>query len=157
MRRPTRTHVELQIRRVPGGAGTGYVHEQLKLGDTLSFNGPNGRFLVRKSRGGPLLFLAGGTGVSSPRSMILDLLEEGYAEPITLVHGVRAQADLYGREEFEALARSPSRISVMSRRSRRSRRRAIGRASAASSMTSPSASMAACSPATPPICAGRRR
>ena len=61
---------------------------------------------MRKSRGGPLLFLAGGTGVSSPRSMILDLLEEGYGDPITLVHGVRAQADLYGREEFEALAQT---------------------------------------------------
>ena len=72
----------------------------------LRFSGPYGRFLVRKSRGGPLLFLAGGTGVSSPRSMILDLLEEGYAEPITLVHGVRAQADLYGREEFDALAQA---------------------------------------------------
>ena len=100
------THVELQIRRVPGGAGTGYIHEQLKLGERLTLSGPYGRFLVRKSRGGPLLFLAGGTGVSSPRSMILDLLEEGYAEPITLVHGVRAQADLYGREEFEALAQA---------------------------------------------------
>ncbi len=75
-----------------------------KVGDKLTFNGPSGRFIVRKSRGGPKLFLAGGTGVSSPRSMILDLLEEGYAEPITLVHGVRTQADLYGREDFEALA-----------------------------------------------------
>ncbi len=96
--------VELQVRRVPGGAGTGYVHERLKLGDRVSFSGPYGRFVVRKSRGGPLLFLAGGTGVSSPRSMILDLLAEGYAEPITLVHGVRTEADLYGRDDFEALA-----------------------------------------------------
>lgn len=97
-------HVELQIRRVPGGAGTGYIHDALKIGDKLSFAGPQGRFLVRKSRGGPLLFLAGGTGVSSPRSMVLDLLAEGYGEVITLVHGVRTQVDLYGHEEFEALA-----------------------------------------------------
>lgn len=98
-------HVELQIRRVPGGAATSYVHETLKVGDRLKLAGPQGRFIVRKSRGGPLLFLAGGTGVSSPRSMILDLLDEGYAEPITLVHGVRTQADLYGRAEFEELAK----------------------------------------------------
>lgn len=98
-------HVELQVRRVPGGMATGYIHDSLKVGDRLSFTGPQGRFLVRKSRGGPLLFLAGGTGVSSPRSMILDLLGEGYAASITLVHGVRTLADLYGREEFEDLAR----------------------------------------------------
>jgi len=98
--------VELQIRRVAGGAGTGFVHDRLKVGDRVSFSGPYGRFVVRKSRGGPLLFLAGGTGVSSPRAMILDLLCEGYEAPIALVHGVRAQADLYGRDEFEALARA---------------------------------------------------
>ena len=101
-------HVELQIRLVPGGAGTSYVHEKLKVGDMLSFNGPSGRFIVRKSRGGPKLFLAGGTGVSSPRSMILDLLEEGYAEPITLVHGVRTEADLYGREDVRGAGRQAS-------------------------------------------------
>ncbi len=99
------SEVELQVRLVEGGKGTTYLHKQLKPGDRLSFSGPYGRFLVRKSRGGPLLFLAGGTGVSSPRSMILDLLAEGYADNIALIHGVRAQADLYGREEFEHLAR----------------------------------------------------
>ncbi len=98
--------VELQVRRVPGGAGTRYVHETLALGETLRFSGPYGRFVVRKSRGGPLLFLAGGTGASSPRAMILDLLDEGYSDPITFVHGVRTEADLYGRAEFEALAKT---------------------------------------------------
>jgi phenol hydroxylase P5 protein len=97
-------HVDLQIRRVPGGAGTGWVHDTLKVGDRVTFSGPYGRFFVRKSRGGPLLFLAGGTGVSSPRSMILDLLAEGYGQPITLIHGVRAQVDLYDRDLFEASA-----------------------------------------------------
>ena len=98
------SRVELQIRRVPGGIATGYVHDRLKIGDRLAFSGPYGRFVVRKSRGGPKIFLAGGTGVSSPRAMILDLLEEGCTDPITLVHGVRTQADLYGRMEFEELA-----------------------------------------------------
>ncbi|WP_024280162.1 2Fe-2S iron-sulfur cluster binding domain-containing protein [Xanthobacter sp. 126] len=98
-------HVDLQIRRVPGGEGTGWVHDQLKVGDRVRFSGPYGRFFVRKSRGGPLLFLAGGTGVSSPRSMILDLLAEGWSAPITLVHGVRAERDLYDHELFESLAR----------------------------------------------------
>ncbi|MGC1584670.1 MAG: 2Fe-2S iron-sulfur cluster-binding protein, partial [Rhodomicrobium sp.] len=77
------SEVELQVRLVEGGKGTTYLHQQLKPGDELTFTGPYGRFIVRKSRGGPLLFLAGGTGVSSPRSMILDLLSEGYKDKIT--------------------------------------------------------------------------
>jgi phenol hydroxylase P5 protein len=101
-------HVELQIRRVPGGKGTAYIHEVLKAGDKLKISGPYGRFFVRTSRGGPLLFLGGGTGVSSPRSMVIDLLENGYAEPITLIHGVRTYADLYGEAEFTKLAEKHS-------------------------------------------------
>ncbi|MGO9818498.1 MAG: NADH:ubiquinone reductase (Na(+)-transporting) subunit F [Acidocella sp.] len=106
-------HVDLQIRLLPGGKGTTYIHDVLKEGDRLTLSGPYGRFFVRKSRGGPLLFLAGGTGVSSPRSMILDLLAEGYAEPITLIHGVRTRADLYGDTEFEALARQHPNFSYV--------------------------------------------
>ncbi len=97
-------YVDLQIRRVPGGQGTAYIHEVLKPGDAVALSGPYGRFFIRKSRGGPLLFMAGGTGVSSPRSMILDLLAAGYRDPIMLVHGVRTRADLYGEAEFSALA-----------------------------------------------------
>ena len=66
--------IELNIRQVVGGRGTGWVHEQLKQGDTVTFSGPYGRFFVRKSESQPSLFLAGGSGLSSPRSMILDLL-----------------------------------------------------------------------------------
>ncbi|MDR3736618.1 MAG: 2Fe-2S iron-sulfur cluster binding domain-containing protein [Acidobacteriaceae bacterium] len=96
-------YVDLQIRLVPGGQGTTYIHQVLKLGDQVAMSGPYGHFFVRKSKGGPLLFMAGGTGLSSPRSMILELLAEGYAEPITLIHGVRTRADFYSVEEFEAL------------------------------------------------------
>ena len=96
--------IELQVRLVKGGKGTTYIHETLKVGDKIKISGPYGRFITRKSRGGPKLFLAGGTGVSSPRSMILELLSEGYGEPITLVHGVRTRNDLYGFEEFSELA-----------------------------------------------------
>ena len=52
----------------------------------------------------PLLFLAGGSGLSSPRSMILDLLEEGCTLPITLVYGARSRDELYYHDEFDALA-----------------------------------------------------
>ncbi len=96
--------VELNIRRVPGGAGTGYVHDQLKVGETISLTGPYGRFFVRKSAELPMIFFAGGSGLSSPRSMILDLLAEGCAHPITLVNGQRNQSELYYGEEFAALA-----------------------------------------------------
>jgi phenol/toluene 2-monooxygenase (NADH) P5/A5 len=100
--------IELNIRRVPGGAATGWVHDTLKVGDTVHFSGPYGRFFVRQTQHEaaqlPYLFLAGGSGLSSPRSMILDLLENGCQRPIALVNGARHQAELYHHDEFVALA-----------------------------------------------------
>ncbi len=96
--------IELHVKRVPGGAGTAYLHEQLKIGDRLSFSGPYGRFFVRKSADRPMIFIAGGSGLSSPKSMVLDLLEEGCRQPITLFHGVRTSADLYFDGLFARLA-----------------------------------------------------
>jgi phenol hydroxylase P5 protein len=98
--------IELNIRIVPGGRGTGYVHEQLKVGDRLTISGPYGRFFVKKSADVPVIFMAGGSGLSSPRSMILDLLAEGFAKPITLIYGQRNREELYYHDEFLALERS---------------------------------------------------
>jgi phenol/toluene 2-monooxygenase (NADH) P5/A5 len=66
--------------------------------------GPYGRFFTRKSRTTPLLFLAGGSGLSSPRSMIHDHFTEGCDLPITLVYGARTLNELYYHDEFVALA-----------------------------------------------------
>ncbi len=96
--------VELNVRIVPGGAGTTWLHERLAVGDRLTLSGPYGRFFVRKSAQVPLIFMAGGSGLSSPRSMILDLLESGCELPITLVYGQRARAELYYHDDFLALA-----------------------------------------------------
>lgn len=98
------TEVELNIRLVPGGKATTWVHEELRAGDRVTLSGPYGRFFVRKSAQLPLLFLAGGSGLSSPRSMVLDLLQEGSQLPITLVQGARNREELYYDREFDALA-----------------------------------------------------
>ncbi|HYH21541.1 MAG TPA: phenol 2-monooxygenase domain-containing protein [Azospirillum sp.] len=99
-----RNLVELHVRLVPGGKATTYIHQTLKVGDKLTLAGPYGRFFVRTSATAPMIFLAGGTGLSSPKSMILDLLEQGRTEPMVLIHGVRSARDLYDRDLFEGLA-----------------------------------------------------
>lgn len=96
--------IELNIRIVPGGEGTTYVHEKLRAGDRIRIAGPYGRFFVKKSANVPVVFMAGGSGLSSPRSMIHDLLEGGFDQPITLVYGQRNRDELYYHDEFLALA-----------------------------------------------------
>lgn len=96
--------IELHVRQVSGGAGTSFLHEKLKAGDRLKLAGPYGRFFVRASAQQPMVFMAGGSGLSSPRSMILDLLGKGCQQPITLVYGQRTRDELYHDNEFRALA-----------------------------------------------------
>ncbi|MDI4665631.1 2Fe-2S iron-sulfur cluster binding domain-containing protein [Xanthobacter autotrophicus] len=97
--------IELNIRLVPGGRATTYVHETLRVGDRVTLTGPYGRFFVKKSANVPVILMAGGSGLSSPRAMILDLLAEGFDKPITLVYGQRTRQELYYHLEFLELAR----------------------------------------------------
>lgn len=99
-----KNRIELNVALVENGKGTHWLHEQLKVGDELHFSGPYGRFYVRESAPEPMLFLAGGSGLSSPKSMILDLLDKGETRDITFIYGARNQAELYYRELFESLA-----------------------------------------------------
>ncbi|AOW25321.1 phenol hydroxylase [Sphingomonas melonis TY] len=96
--------VELHVRLVPGGKATTHLHEHLKVGDQIRFAGPFGRFFVRRSANKPLIFLAGGSGLSSPKSMILELIGQGYDQPITLIHGARRPHDLHYADFFRKLA-----------------------------------------------------
>lgn len=95
--------LELHVRLVPGGSGTTYMHEKMQVGDTLDVSGPYGQFFVRKSDEQGAIFIAGGSGLSSPQSMILDMLEDGDTRQITLLQGARNVSELYNREIFEAM------------------------------------------------------
>ncbi len=101
---PSNPHeIELDVRLVPGGVATTWIHERLQVGDRLQLVGPYGRFHVRHSADLPMIFLAGGSGLSSPRSMILDLLDRGCTQPITLIHGARTRDELYHVDELALL------------------------------------------------------
>ncbi|OUY06211.1 NADH:ubiquinone reductase (Na(+)-transporting) subunit F [Acinetobacter populi] len=100
--------IELHIRHVQGGVATSYVHEQLSVGDELQLSGPYGQFFVRKSDMQDVIFIAGGSGLSSPQSMILDLLQSGDTRTIYLFQGARDVAELYHRELFEDLVKQYS-------------------------------------------------
>lgn len=95
--------LELNVRIVQGGAGTSWLHQQLAVGQRLRISGPYGRFFVRRSANTPVVFMAGGSGLSSPRSMILDLLKAQSELPILLVYGQRSREELYYDQEFRAL------------------------------------------------------
>ncbi len=90
-----RDHIELQIRRVPGGLFTTRVFGEMKEGDTLQFEGPLGSFFLREDSRKPIIFVAGATGFAPVKSMVEHAFHTGMKRKMYLYWGVRSLRDLY--------------------------------------------------------------
>lgn len=99
--------VELEIRLVPHGICTTYVHQHLKAGDPVTLNGPYGDFYLRDGDA-ELIFIAGGSGMAPVKSILLDMAARGDARRARYFFGARSARDLFLVEEMRALeARLP--------------------------------------------------
>jgi naphthalene 1,2-dioxygenase ferredoxin reductase component len=88
--------LEFHVRLVPGGRVTGYIANQLKVGDTVRVSGPMGSAYLRRKHTGPVLCVAGGTGLAPILSIIRGAAQAGMSNPIHLYFGVRSARDVYG-------------------------------------------------------------
>ncbi|ALS58859.1 2Fe-2S iron-sulfur cluster-binding protein [Pandoraea norimbergensis] len=96
--------LEFHIRRVPGGAVTGYVAEQLKVGDSVRVSGPLGTSYLRTRHDGPMLCVAGGTGLAPVLSIVRGAIARGMTNPIEIYVGARSPSDVYGLAWLRELA-----------------------------------------------------
>jgi ferredoxin-NADP reductase len=85
--------VELCVRRVPGGVGTGWIFNQLAVGDEVCFFGPYGRFGLSDSSM-PMVWVAGGSGISPFWSMLRYMKECGMSRKCRLFLGAATQEHL---------------------------------------------------------------
>jgi ferredoxin-NAD(P)+ reductase (naphthalene dioxygenase ferredoxin-specific) len=104
--------LEFHIRLVPGGRVTGYVAQQLKIGDSVRVSGPLGTAYLRRKHEGPMLCVAGGTGLAPVLSIVRGALAEGMRNPIHVYFGVRSPADIYGAQWLADLAAGHRNLKV---------------------------------------------
>jgi Na+-transporting NADH:ubiquinone oxidoreductase subunit F len=95
-------HVELEIRLVPNGIATTYVHNYLKEGDDLVFNGPYGDFYLRDTER-EIVCIAGGSGMAPIKSILLSMAEKGINRRTRYFFGARSKKDLFLLEEMKDL------------------------------------------------------
>ncbi len=103
--RPDQTTLEFHVRQVPRGQASGYVFSNLRVGAEVTVSGPLGIAYLRDQHQGPLLALAGGTGLAPIRSILQTALTK---DPQRIVHcyfGVRDERDVYLEAELNELAR----------------------------------------------------
>ena len=124
--RPGESPLEFHIRLTPGGAVSAYVATELRAGDEVRVEGPYGLAHLRESHRGPILALAGGSGLAPVKSIVETALANGMPQGIKLYFGVRDERDLYLENHFTGLAaRHPNLgfVPVLSQPSRPTRRR----------------------------------
>jgi ferredoxin-NAD(P)+ reductase (naphthalene dioxygenase ferredoxin-specific) len=96
--------LEFHVRVVKDGLVSGYVDRQLQVGDTVRVSGPLGTSYLRRKHAGPMLCIAGGTGLAPVLSIVRGALESGMRNEIHLYFGVRAARDVYGIDMLARLA-----------------------------------------------------
>lgn len=94
--------VELEIRLVPNGICTTYVHKHLKAGDHVTINGPYGEFFLRDSDR-DIICIAGGSGMAPIKSILTNMAERGNGRKATYFFGARSKRDLFLLDEMHEL------------------------------------------------------
>jgi len=97
--RPDEPVLEFHIRCIAGGV-SGQIPLNLKQGDLVRVSGPFGTSYLREQHPGPIVAIAGGTGLAPIRSIVFTALHRGMDRPVHLYFGVRGERDVYGEAEL---------------------------------------------------------
>jgi ferredoxin-NADP reductase len=96
--------VEITVERLEDGEVSPYLTEELRPGDEIEIRGPIGGYFVWPVGGndGPLLLIAGGSGVVPFRSILRHHAHIGSMVPARLLYSARSLPDVIYRGELDA-------------------------------------------------------
>jgi ferredoxin-NADP reductase len=104
---PEDTDLLLTIERLDDGEVSPYLVDELRPGDELELRGPIGGYFVwERSSGGPLLLIAGGSGVVPFRAMLRHHVASRSDAPVRLLYSARSLDQMLYRQELESLIRT---------------------------------------------------
>jgi ferredoxin-NADP reductase len=108
---PEDENLVLTVERLEQGEVSPYLFDVLGPGDRLELRGPIGGYFVwQESLGGPLLLLAGGSGIVPLRSMLRHHSATHSPVPARLLYSSRSVAEVIYRKELEQLNSSQVEI-----------------------------------------------
>lgn len=101
---PEDDQLMLTIERLEEGEVSPYLDDELRAGDELELRGPIGGYFVwEQARGGPLLLVAGGSGVVPFRAMLRHWAATGHRTPVRLIYSSRSLRDVIYHDELMRL------------------------------------------------------
>lgn len=104
---PGSDRLVLTVERLEDGEVSPYLVDELREGDRLELRGPIGGYFVWEAPlGGPLLLLAGGSGIVPLRAMLCHRAAAGGSVPARLLYSARSVEEVIYREELDGMASS---------------------------------------------------
>jgi len=103
---PSRTGaVDLTIEKIADGEVSPYFHDVVEVGDQVEVRGPIGGYFVwEPTLGGPMLLVAGGSGVVPLMAMLRERASADPKPPAVILYSSRTFDDVIYRDELAALA-----------------------------------------------------
>jgi ferredoxin-NADP reductase len=96
--------LELAIERLDDGEVSPYFHDVAQPEDVIEIRGPiGGHFVWRESDGGPLLLVAGGSGIAPLLAIARQRAQTAADTEALLIYSARTWDDLVYREELESM------------------------------------------------------
>ncbi|HZI74294.1 MAG TPA: ferredoxin reductase, partial [Gemmatimonadales bacterium] len=106
--------VTLTVERLDDGEVSPYLTEELRIGDKLELRGPIGGYFVwEMPMGGPLLLVAGGSGIVPLMAMLRHRAAIGSTVPTRLLYSSRSFEDIIYREELTRLDEADQMLEVV--------------------------------------------
>ncbi len=99
------TLIELTVDAVPDGEVSGFLHDELRVGDEIEVRGPiGGYFAWSAAHDYGLLLIGGGSGIVPLMSMLRSRSSAGATQPARLLYSSRSIDHIIYRAELDLLA-----------------------------------------------------
>jgi ferredoxin-NADP reductase len=104
----------LTVERLDDGEVSPYLAGELRAGDRLELRGPIGGYFVWEvALGGPLLLVAGGSGICPLMAMLRLRHDAGSTVPTRLLYSSRSLEEVIFREELDTLVARDTGLEVL--------------------------------------------
>jgi CDP-4-dehydro-6-deoxyglucose reductase, E3 len=97
--------VTVLITRVDGGETSTWLHDRVRVDDSILVSGPYGTFVLGTDPSPPVLALAAGSGLAPIRALAEQVVFEDSGRPFTVLLSARTDADVMDADLFASWSR----------------------------------------------------